>query len=651
MQKYQNNVQSLDGRAIIGAQVTVTTYPDGAPATVYSSNGSGVITQPILTNGDGEFAFYAANGRYQLNVTGAGISTAQSIQDIILFDPADGGSSVIYTPSGAGSVSRTVQAKLREFVSIDDYGADPTGIADSSAAILAAFNAAKASSVLKRGIYGDGKYKISSSVLLDAGENIGTNSDAGTNFSIRIGTITPDPGIGVAITLANIRRPNVELSFSNGGNGSATDVAFQWYNVEAMKFDIRGSNYAGVLCKFDGTLGLWNEMGEGRIWSRKCYKAFDFKGPGGHSSGIGRISTVWDILPTVGSTVENIDDLTIDHYENAIFTPTFTDQNSLTFTNCSSIHLGKVALGQNVSSGGALMVINGCTSVDIDFLYVFGGNASGAGVSNGLQVYDSALVSVSQMSALGCNIGMYACGGSNVQIGKFKAINNTRDVRMDKGPSASLSVFLSIEDYFGQACYAESIDCTANVTGGLTLKSGRIRVGNVGGAAVAAINTVSSSSGLITHCNNMDIGAEYGLSVQTFNRAAFLGNDNNFRGANAFLDSFGTRGSTDGRSYLVTVPALSFATNFQNANPFPIRIWIPFRFETTGVAGDFATLKLIDLAGNTHDLVDTAYLGNTITSPQFFTLSATVPAGWSYRIDKSGTTNVTFQGTPRSVRI
>lgn len=97
MQKYQNNVQTLDGRAIVGASVTVTEYPGGAPATVYNANGSGVITQPILTNGDGEFAFYAANGRYQLQITGGGISVAQSITDVILFDPADAG----IVPTGA----------------------------------------------------------------------------------------------------------------------------------------------------------------------------------------------------------------------------------------------------------------------------------------------------------------------------------------------------------------------------------------------------------------------------------------------------------------------------------------------------------------------------------------------------------------------
>lgn len=121
MQKYQNNVQTLDGRAIVGASVTVTEYPGGAPATVYNANGSGVITQPILTNGDGEFAFYAANGRYQLSVTGGGISVAQTITDVILFDPAD--------EDGIDT-------------SVTSFGADP---ANTSAQNLNAFLAAEAS--------------------------------------------------------------------------------------------------------------------------------------------------------------------------------------------------------------------------------------------------------------------------------------------------------------------------------------------------------------------------------------------------------------------------------------------------------------------------------------------------------------------------
>ena len=54
---------------------------------------------------------------------------------------ASSGSSLVgYLPAGTGAVATTVQAKLRESVSVLDFGADPTGVADSTAAIQAAIN-------------------------------------------------------------------------------------------------------------------------------------------------------------------------------------------------------------------------------------------------------------------------------------------------------------------------------------------------------------------------------------------------------------------------------------------------------------------------------------------------------------------------------
>jgi hypothetical protein len=56
---------------------------------------------------------------------------------------------VSYTPAGTGAVLTTVQAKLRESVSVLDFGADPTGVTDSTAAIQAAIDAvAEAGTVL-----------------------------------------------------------------------------------------------------------------------------------------------------------------------------------------------------------------------------------------------------------------------------------------------------------------------------------------------------------------------------------------------------------------------------------------------------------------------------------------------------------------------
>jgi len=47
----------------------------------------------------------------------------------------------VFAPAGAGAISRSVNDKLRESVSVLDFGADPTGAANSSAAIQAAVNA------------------------------------------------------------------------------------------------------------------------------------------------------------------------------------------------------------------------------------------------------------------------------------------------------------------------------------------------------------------------------------------------------------------------------------------------------------------------------------------------------------------------------
>jgi len=64
---------------------------------------------------------------------------------------------VSYTPSGTGAVATTVQTKLRESVSVKDFGAVGDGVTDDTAAIQASLNSGAGTVLLN-----SGTYKISS---------------------------------------------------------------------------------------------------------------------------------------------------------------------------------------------------------------------------------------------------------------------------------------------------------------------------------------------------------------------------------------------------------------------------------------------------------------------------------------------------------
>jgi hypothetical protein len=126
MQKYTDVVTSArSGAAIPSASVTVKTSPGGVTATIYSDDGVTTQSNPLTTDSNGEFTFYAADGEYTLTVSGTGI-TSRTIGPIILHDPADSddympSTDVSFTPSGSGAVSRTVSARLMDRASVFDF--------------------------------------------------------------------------------------------------------------------------------------------------------------------------------------------------------------------------------------------------------------------------------------------------------------------------------------------------------------------------------------------------------------------------------------------------------------------------------------------------------------------------------------------------
>lgn len=75
-------------------------------------------------------------------------------------------SSVTYTSSQSGSTQRTLQAKLSEFVQVQDFaGADPTGVADSTTAIG---NALAAAAALNVPLLVNGRFRYTSQIVVPA---------------------------------------------------------------------------------------------------------------------------------------------------------------------------------------------------------------------------------------------------------------------------------------------------------------------------------------------------------------------------------------------------------------------------------------------------------------------------------------------------
>jgi hypothetical protein len=90
------------------------------------------------------------------------VITAPWLNDVNTKTYADTSDTVAYTPAGTGAVATTAQAKMREWVSVLDFGADPTNTADSTTAFKAAIATGKVV------VVPNGTYKINSPVALEA---------------------------------------------------------------------------------------------------------------------------------------------------------------------------------------------------------------------------------------------------------------------------------------------------------------------------------------------------------------------------------------------------------------------------------------------------------------------------------------------------
>ena len=143
-QFFDNNGDPLAG-GLLYTYLAGTTTP---AVTYYNSGGVTVNTNPIVLNSGGRVPneiWLTDNVSYKFVLKDASAVLIGTWDNIVGINGNLNASSIVYNPAGTGAVATTVQAKLREIVSVMDFGAVGDGLTNDTAAINTAFSYAATS--------------------------------------------------------------------------------------------------------------------------------------------------------------------------------------------------------------------------------------------------------------------------------------------------------------------------------------------------------------------------------------------------------------------------------------------------------------------------------------------------------------------------
>lgn len=163
------------GKPLVGGKLytydagTSTPRPTYVDAAATTPN-----TNPVVLDARGEATVFW-QGAYKVvlkDASGVTVWTVDHVRDegaalaLDLLDtaPGKGAELVGFQQAGSGAVARTAQSKMRDVVSVKDFGAVGDGVADDTAEIQAAIAYVKALPTVKSLVFPTGNYKVSSTI-------------------------------------------------------------------------------------------------------------------------------------------------------------------------------------------------------------------------------------------------------------------------------------------------------------------------------------------------------------------------------------------------------------------------------------------------------------------------------------------------------
>jgi len=224
------------GAVLTGGKIYTYLAGTSTPVVAYTTSAGNVAwTNPIVldaagrVSGSGEI-WLTANVIYKFVLKDSNdvlIGTYDNVYGISDVTLPISSSSIIYTPAGTGAVATTVQAKLRESVSVKDFGAVGDGVTDDTVAIQAAID-----SVFNTGggtVYlPTGTYLVSSIVKNWIGAVTVRIAGAGkraTKIKKKSGTTTPILNFSSDISVIDTYSELCDLWLE--GLGSATEAGLR----------------------------------------------------------------------------------------------------------------------------------------------------------------------------------------------------------------------------------------------------------------------------------------------------------------------------------------------------------------------------------------------------------------------------------------